>query len=383
MPQLCMFFLTTGAFNYIYGYFAVGVALVIFYQGLKQGHIWVNAAKQADFWILFLFGISYAVLGYRASIQSILYYVLIPLLSYLAGWVVMEVSTEKTAAPIVRMVMAAMLGCCVHAALNYVSNIGKERWMLTDFFTGALRAATGSGSINTIAFSLVFYFMQMEKRPGMKALGWGCVGVSALYAVLLGTRTQFVILVLCFLGGAGLYFFSHRNGRDKAVLLLRICMIGAAACLVYSLNLFGVQDDLRASNLNARFVNAAATSKTDTQRLESIAKGLVSLLENPLGGLNASVYFHNMWLDAGRVGGIIPALLLLLFTVSHGAAVRSFFLSDAEEPEKYLVVLLTCGLMLNFFVEPVLEGLYDSFYFFLILHGMLKCHHDARVRAAR
>lgn len=53
MPQILVFLITTGAINYIYGYFAIGVTLVVFYQRLRRNRIMLNAAYQVDFWVLF------------------------------------------------------------------------------------------------------------------------------------------------------------------------------------------------------------------------------------------------------------------------------------------------------------------------------------------
>lgn len=379
MPQILVLLITTGAINYIYGYFAIGVTLVVFYQRLRRNRIMLNAAYQVDFWVLFFFGISYAVIGYDGSIQSLFYYVMIPIVSYLAGWVIIETALQKKETEIHSIIIAAMLGCCVHAGLNYISNIGKERWLLTDFFTGELRAATGSGSMNTIAFALLFYFLFVEKSRIIKAVGIGCFTVSILYALLLGTRTQFIIMVACVLCGVGLYLFTHKGKKDKIILLMWIAIIGFMAYIAFRFDLGGVRDYIMQSNLNTRFVNATATAETDTQRIESITEGLISLLDNPMGGLNSRTYFHNMWLDVGRVGGVIPAVLMLLFTMSNLLAVRRFFLSNAQEEVRYMIALLTCGFILNFFVEPVLEGLFDSFYFYVILHGMLKCCNNYRV----
>ena len=374
MPQILVFLMTTGAVNYIYGYFAVGVGILFFYQAIKSRRLWLNGVTQRDFWWLFAFAISYAAIGYGGSVQSILYYVAVPVVSYLAGWIIVEANWENKEKTIHSIIVAAMFGCCVHAALNYVSNIGKERWMLTDFFTGELRAATGSGSINTIAFSLAFHFVQIEKSLKMKIAGLSCFAVSFLYAMLLGTRTQFIILIITMFFILLIYMSEHRGTKENAKMLRRVFLLAVIICLAYSMNLMGIQEYYQKSNLNARFVHTEDTARTDDYRFVSVFDGMTSLFENPLGGLHSKGYFHNMWLDVGRIGGIIPTLFIVAFTMESIRAARCFFLSDAQQTARYMIAALMCGFMLNFFVEPILEGLFDSFYLFCIIHGMLKSY---------
>lgn len=377
MPQFLIFLITTGAINYIYGYFAIGVFILLFYQGLKNKKILLNGARCIDCWLLFGFGVTYSAIAYGGSIQSILYYTLVPVVSYLAGWSIIEVNAKHEEGIIYKVIIAALLGCCVHAGLNYITNAGRARHLLTDFFTGELRAATGSGSINTIAFSLFFFFLQIEKRKIFKMLGLACFGISILYAVLLGTRTQFVILAIVSLFVLVLYVYEHRGSKENWAMIARLIVGIALVCGLFAFNVMGLQDTFEESNLNARFTSDA-TAETDEYRFDSITDGIISLFEYPMGGRHSKGYFHNMWLDVGRIGGIIPTIFITFFTISNIIGVYHLFRSNAGEKTRYMMVSITFGFMLNFLVEPVMEGLFDSFYLFCIMHGMLKCLMDTK-----
>ena len=189
MPELLLMLYSTGAINKIYGLLGISFFIIIPWQMIKTGRTYVNGLASVPFYALAMFAFLYVAIG-EFSIQGMLYYMVCPLLAYLAGWVVIDARKDDAEKNIRRGIAALLLGYTIHAFLNYSINVGHQRWELTDYFTGSLRAATGSGCINTLALSLAVYIIVIEKDKLKKVVGLACAVTSILYAFLLGTRTQ-------------------------------------------------------------------------------------------------------------------------------------------------------------------------------------------------
>ena len=83
------------------------------------------------------------------------------------------------------------------------------------------------------------------------------------------------------------------------------------------------------------------------------------------------MYFHNMWLDISRVAGIIPMVLMLLYngiTLQH--TVQLFRNKQIDIATRYVAISVYIGCLMNFCVEPVLDGLVSFFLSFCIINGI-------------
>lgn len=370
MPQLLITLLTTGGVNAIYGYLGFGLFFVFVYQRFKTGYLYLNALRCESFWTLIVFGLAYCLLG-EFTLSALEYYLVAPILAYAAGWIIVETSEENTTRIVQYMIYSAIVGFGIHALLNYAINIGKNRWELTDFFSGNIRAATGSGSINTLIFSLIIYFIFIEERKRFKIAAIFFWIISVLYALLLGNRTQFVIILIVFVVSLVLYFGEKRDLWMILKVTMIVMLVIGIVVILYDTNKFGIKTMVDSSNLMIRI--KTDTTGADEYRFSSIAKGLDNLFEHPLGGMQDTSYYHNMWLDIGRVAGILPFMIMVVYSViinSH--AIRIFRLCQVDW-FRYLILCVYLGIQINFFTEPILEGNIEYFLFFCVINGMVEC----------
>jgi len=102
---------------------------------------------------------------------------------------------------------------------------------------------------------------------------------------------------------------------------------------------------------------------------------LFKLLNNPLGYVNpdsATIYAHNMWLDVGRVTGIIPVFPLLVFTISAVVSIsRLVFNLHYATFLRVLIAGFGIAFFSTFFLEPVIEGMFTMFLLFCFYFGIL------------
>lgn len=358
---------STGAVNQVYAALLFSIVILMGKPVLSRSKIYVNGLGSPAFWVLLLFGFTYVVIG-ELTIQGLLYYFTIPCLVFLAGWALMDQGGHDPET-VITVTKFMALGYGIHALLNYVTNFGRPRWLLTDFFSGEFRAATGSGAINTLIFSLLICIICLERRIVIKLLGLSFFTISFLYAFQLGSRTQFIIMIAVNL--ITLFLLLHERSGKWAVLkfVAILVVMGVLLYFMYSSNLFGIQEAYEATNLAVRFTDDLSDS--DGYRFSSVWRGIVTMLDYPLGGLKEEEYYHNLWLDIGRISGIVPFLIMMAYSfLTFFHVVKLFRDKSLDKKVRYVLLSIYLGTLMNFFVEPILEGLINSFYSFTFLNGL-------------
>ena len=100
------------------------------------------------------------------------------------------------------------------------------------------------------------------------------------------------------------------------------------------------------------------------------------MLDHPFGGLESTAYFHNMWLDIGRVAGILPFLVMVAYSVvTDFRAIKIIHNKEIDIRLRYLILCVYLGFQINFFTEPVLEGLFEFFLNFMAINGMVEAYY--------
>ncbi|KWX87462.1 hypothetical protein AMQ83_12970 [Paenibacillus riograndensis] len=98
-------------------------------------------------------------------------------------------------------------------------------------------------------------------------------------------------------------------------------------------------------------------------------------------GLN---YAHNLWLDVLYSTGIIPFFLLAIFTML--CIKNVVYISKRRNVNKlfiFVIISVYAGYLLNFMVEPILEGVPYMFLSFCLLNGMIKKYFDLNKNTER
>ncbi|MDC0827347.1 hypothetical protein [Faecalitalea cylindroides] len=370
MEVFFVFLLSLGVLNPIYSNILFSFLYITIIQYIKTKKILLNSALSINFWALFLFGITYFLFG-GLKLQHLEFFLITPLLVYSFGWTLIELRGGKDVDFIKRIIFAMLIGFGVHAFLNYISNIGVTRWLLTDFFTGSIQAATGSGVLNTMIFSLLAYLLFIEKDKKIKILGLVLEIVACIYSFQLGGRTQLIILGLVFVIIFFFYLFEKKGFVPTFKTIMRLAILVILVYIVYQLDIFSIKTSIESSNLLLR-LEQGGLEASDQYRINSVLNGLLSLINHPFGGQETVFYFHNMWLDVGRVSGVFPFLFLLLYSVLATYHVLMIFLNkNYNITIRYLFLSLYLGIQINFFTEPIMEGAISFFLAFCFLSGLV------------
>lgn len=368
MIVVLLFMLTCGAINWGYAY-PMALVLIVLLRPVFIGRpVFFNFLNSCGFWLILFAGMSYVAIGER-SFVGIYHYGILPTIAYMIGWCAAE---ERREEQVRDGILALTIGFGVYAMLNVLINLGNTRYELIDFWTRSYRAATGSGVLNTMTVSCVLYTIVFEKRKAVKLLLLMLLLFGLWYMFILGTRTQFIILLIVTVLGTAM--LSYRKSGIVGMLKLTGVIAGVAlgVLLILWKNVFSIRELLAGTNIVLRFSNHSSLMHSDIFRLRSFWIGLKELFVYPLGGRASQVYRHNMWLDVGRVSGMIPFSLLLAYSVVCFSRMRKIYCNkNIIDGLRYLLFFLYIGAYANFFVEPIWEGQLNFFLAMCVIDGMV------------
>ena len=260
-------------------------------------------------------------------------------------------------------------------------NIGlTNRGETADFFTGHM-AATNLGSLNTYIFAL-FPCLIITKKKKIKVIGLILFSVSVIYAFILGTRTTVYALIIMTAVSTIIYIKKRYTNKIPINRLIKwILIITAIICvarLIYSNNSFNIRTNIESSTLLLRY-NNIETMHSDGIRLKYFKEGFAYLFEHPLGGnkISGLYYFHNYWLDVGRIAGIVPVILLVVLDVMLIRHMLKVFKNkELDEDFRFALLGIYMCVFFNFFMEPIMEGYLDLFFRFIFINGMVEGIYD-------
>lgn len=362
----------------IYAFFALAMYCIVVFQAVAMGKISFWGVSRKEFWLLLIFGLCFSCL-FRDSAEysfaaSLVLNWINPVLLYEAGYIISKCSVNDQNKHIRYVIFSMAVGCGVHVIFNIIGNVGKARRQLVDVIPYERKmAATNLGSINTIIFCLVPFFI-LTKDSKIKFIGALLVITSMCFSMMLGTRTQLIILIIVMFVFIITYISNHYKRRipvnllRKSILGLIVCLLVISAVLLF--NIAGIRDRILDSNLLYRYIDPD-TRGSDLYRLSLLSKGLSGLLKYPFGGNSTVHYFHNYWLDIGRVTGIIPLLCILSFDfLVFRHMLRLLKRTEIDEDIKYMFLGLYTGILLNFSVEPIMDGYTHLLYQFCFINGI-------------
>ncbi len=378
MLELLTIILNIGAFPEIYIYFAFSIFVIFIYQSFKFRSININAIKCSAIWLIeimgFFFSIKYPLFSDYSIIVCLTLYCVLPFVVFMSGFEMIFINRSEALSIFRRILYAIVIGCAIHSVLNIIANLGNDRWHIVDFFVGE-RAATNLGALNTFIFSLLPALI-MEKKKSVKIIGYFCFSISVIYSFILGTRTQLYMLILILILSFALYIIKQLKGIIQIQTIykwgLYFILIFAIGIIFYSYDFFEIRTKITNSNLIYRYIDKETTG-SDLYRIMLLKQGILDLWKFPFGKNFTVSYFHNYWLDIGRVGGVIPfAFSIASWTILHLHMIKVFKNKNIDITLRYAILGIYFGVFVNYFMEPILDGYIHLLYRFLLVNGMVE-----------
>lgn len=239
----------------------------------------------------------------------------------------------------------------------YTSNvIDLLQWRGVESVWGYKISATGINAYISLGLSLIpMLFIKDSKRK--KLLYLIIFGLSVYSMTKMGSRTGILIIALSIAS----YFLILKRVTKKSIFVL---VIGAFAAMYYYKNAQGSLFLSRTSGM----------SFADDPRIKAWDAAWKGLFLFPSGGKQTVLplqYAHNLWLDVGFETGIIPFLLLAIFSLLVLLNVVKLNRIEIPYKLKVLFLCLSSAFVVTFFMEPVLEGWIFYFNAFCLYAGLL------------
>lgn len=213
-----------------------------------------------------------------------------------------------------------------------------------------------------------------------------------------GRRRIFLAMIFCciiVMGIVGVYINSYMQNRGALLMVVIISIVvmlyyfwkqsivtnikaiilGLILCPIFYLILMNFFDINKSFEILTSRFNA---DELQTNRFHDWIEGLKSLFVNPFGGVKISrrvlgdVYFHNLWLDIGREGGIIPVLFLVIFQLKHVRSVFSILRNAGNILLKIGIISLVIFILFDYQSEPVLDFSANFFCLTLFILGIIR-----------
>ena len=348
------------------GWYVFGISIVLtgLYIALYKRRIKVDTLF---LWVALLSVSNYLIMLVNSSasiVTKTMKYLLSPLGGYLIGNVL---ATEaKDEENIFKLYMFAVIPYFIHGLLNMLTFRGIDSTgnrIVIDFWTGEEWKATLACTYFTMTIPL--FFMSLVTRGwAKKSVFFLLAAFSVLVSIVTASRT--VIYIGCIVNVIEIFMYVTMNKKtmltQKIGVLAKVAIVAVivASIVVYS-----------ESFSNSLFYERMWNSNlAEEPRLQLFGNVIRNALKYPFGNMPYA-YSHNTWLDFLRESGWITFIFFCAITI---IAVKDlvFVYLNRSIPMLYRISIvgMMVALLLQMFVEPVMDGAAILFCLFFYLIGV-------------
>lgn len=350
-----------------------GIAFILINSIFLNVKFRITTLKMAT--LILLFGITYTIImAYFSSIRfnSIVSYTLLPVSIFLSYYTIVELFSDKKSLTAKSLLYSLSLGFFVLGLANmsysyFMGAFENSSRVVLNIWSGKKLSVTNQGVNFTLSVALALYMIFNVQSPWKKWFGLFLIISSLLSTFIMGNRTLLVIFMVL-----SLYALFFQNKIRKSKLVLYSILIVISGYIAFNFNLFRIKSILLETSFFARFQGSNFNELLSSGRYQLWITAIRGIVMFPLGGLKdigAEGYAHNLWLDIGYKTGIIPLVIFGIITISLVYLVID--ISKKKNKEAPLIQYFFIALMLNYFVEPIIEGYYSFFLVMFVLLGVL------------
>lgn len=362
------FFINPFSFGFVFGY----LLLIYFLLRLKD----LKGLFDSDVMVLLLFASTYSLFyafNPVAGTQVIFIYLIFPPVFYLFGKLLARKLADQYL--IKKMLLSIAIIYSLVGLVSVLLNIVQEGFVRFErdvpLIWGNTINATGTAAMlfanMCIPALLIFGFKKNKVFNFIALLILFLLSVAS--ALRLGSRTQIGIFVFTLL--ASLVFLFSKQNIVKKVFTFFVLFIGVNVIVSY----FNVDYDSDIlSSYATRMESKKYGASTAGGRTEKWAKSFENLFEKPLGWeLEEFGYSHNLWFDAARSGTVFALIFLVGFNLlGTKRIIRLLSDTSLDLRLKNQCMVYFLAFMLQFLVEPILDGSFELFVFFCFFSGLVK-----------
>jgi hypothetical protein len=362
--------------NYGYLFAYVTVVLIIFQKKF------LKTAIERNFLLLLFFSVCYGLfyaLNPWKGLQFVVIYMLTPPAFYLWGkFIVTKINNTNTLFNIlIGITVIYSLPALITLGLNIVEGgFAQPDRNIPMFWGGDIINATQMAAFlvfNMCIPALLLVSYKSISKP-LFILLLVIFIMSVASALRLGSRTQLVIILLSLIISLVIATPKLTIKQNLAIYVI----LGAIVFFIITKVSFDLDSDLMTSFAGRMKDDGAGDIASGGGRTQLWAKSIDNLFEKPLGwDLEEFGYSHNLWLDALRVGGIIPFVVLIIYFLRVVNLVRKI-ITDKIFPIFFQIICLTylVAFFSLFMVEPGIDGTFTLFILFCLFVGAIRQHYQ-------
>lgn len=320
------------------------------------------------FWVALLAISNFLIMYINSNadiVTKIIKYLMAPIMGYLIGSIL--ASETKRADDIFKLYMYVVIPFFIHGVLNLLifDGIDLSNREIADFWTGIMWKATLACTYFAMTVPLVFLSF-VTKGFTKKVMYFALTAVSVYASIITASRTVIYVGIIVLAIELLLYFSSDRKAEQsarKTKVFLKVLAAVAVVAVVVVANL----DTLSSTDFFRRMFQSDVSEEP---RIRLFMNVILNTIDYPFGNM-PYFYSHNTWLDFLRESGWITFFCFFVITV---IAVRNLICvyknTSISHTKRIAVVGMMMALLLEMFVEPMMDGAPIMFCMFFYLIGV-------------
>lgn len=281
------------------------------------------------------------------------------------------------------IVWVVATGMFLFAMLSYAKNgiiynyePGMDLRQVPDLWVGSLSLWQATNINGYCVFAVVLSLITLiQQNSIIKKLYAIVLFVGSIYLSLItASRTNLflVVLVIVVYTTFVLYIKGSRMRyveREQAKKSIGIIALGIVVTQIIVVNLEYVLMRLPLEAFIERLSNRQISISEDS-RWEMWKTVIEEIPSHFWGNITKVQMAHNIYLDVARTSGVIPMVLLFIFTIMILFTMFKTFNSGMSYQLKLINSVLICSLLVSFLIEPVMNAKPFVFIVFCMVCGM-------------
>lgn len=372
-----MFFLAAMNFQAKFFYYVFGAFLLMIFFWQK---VWMDTSSL----IYMALGLLMAVYNADEGLMSIIR-CFAPCCFYLVGVNIVTQSSgdcsDSRKCMVVQSTGYSVLtmiswGSFSHFTINYIYNIGQSIGRNTnDIWTGTSMAATGQIALVALMAGFAVATLLLPAKKWNRWIAVGAIIVVLMYNLVLAVRAVLVIFAVLLVVGI-IYLCKEKKCKWLTIgNILKIFGVFILIASIYVLDIGGIQQYIKESTLFERFNKSQGNFLDNSARNNAKLMFISHMWEYPFGGLHLRAsygYAHDLLLDGYDEYGIVGAALLIAVVISGLIKLMKVMRTPSYAPHlKLALLLVNTAVLLEFTIEPILEGMPWLFSCYCLMNGCM------------
>lgn len=357
------------------GYIFAAMLLVTLFYNIRHIRISTPELTLAAFAIFY-----FAVFTFHneAGIEELILYLMGPWGAYIVGK--QYVMRSRANRPLMTLAVILAAGMCLHGLLNWVAMLRSDLMIYyafqrqsVDFWRGEQISVTVTGMFFTFATGLSIGALFSKTRKKTKVMAVATLAACIAATVFFANRTLLVVIAIMLVGYvAATLLSSQYSAAKKALLLTALCALLVVLLSAFIFNWFGIADKIMSLKLIQR-MDEEEGGRLNVWKLFFQDNAFIRY---PMGGSmigksSGMSYLHNLWLDVYNSTGVLPFIMIVIFTVMMFARYWIFrrqMLLHGRRVDCTCITAMFIATALNCMVEPIIEA--NPYYFLIVLMFM-------------